>query len=72
MCDIDIGVMTWVEVQEGRTAMRRKAFSREMGTTCANVVRVMELTAIQLGTTLLGDSLFTYVMVRRCMNVHES
>jgi hypothetical protein len=33
MCDADTGLMTWVEVQEGRTAMRHKAFSREIVST---------------------------------------
>ena len=52
-----------VEVQEGRTAMRQKTNSREFETTCATVVRAMESSAIQPGTTLLGDSWFASVKV---------
>jgi hypothetical protein len=56
--------MMWVEVQEGRTAIiRQKTYSRELGTTCAKVVRAMESTAIQSGTTLLGDNWFASVKV---------
>ena len=74
MCDADTGVMMWVEVQEGRTAMRQKTYSRELGTTCATVVRAMESSAIQPGTTLLGDSWFASVKVisELMCNVNDS
>jgi hypothetical protein len=56
ICDADTRVMMWVEVQEGRTTLRQKTYSRELGTTCAIVLRAMESSAIQHGTTLLGDN----------------
>jgi hypothetical protein len=43
--------------------MRQKTYSRELGATCATVVRAMESSAIQPGTTLLGDSWFASVKV---------
>jgi hypothetical protein len=45
--------------------MRQKIYSRELGTTCPNVVRAMESTAIQAGTALLGDIWFASVKVLR-------
>jgi hypothetical protein len=56
-----MGVMMWTEIQEGKKAMREKEHNRELGTTCATVVRGMESGTFQPGTTLLGDSWFVLV-----------
>jgi hypothetical protein len=54
--------------------MRQKTHSRELGITCAFVVRAIESTAIQPGTTLLGDSWFASVKVisELMCNVNDS
>jgi hypothetical protein len=63
MCDANMGVMMWAEIQEGKEAMREKERNMELVTTCATVLRGMESGTLQPGTTLLGESWFVSVKV---------
>jgi hypothetical protein len=68
-CDASTRVIMWAGVQEGKTAMIMKSFSRELGSTCATVVRAMESIAIPSGKAFLGKNWFALVKVWKRMHV---
>eukprot|EP00873_Tetraselmis_striata_P015222 jgi/Tetstr1/435486/TSEL_024391.t1 len=57
VCDCDTGVMTYIEIQEGRDPMRVKPHAAEHGVTTACVMRMAE-TCTSTNSTLLGDAWF--------------
>ena len=61
MCDTRTGVMKFMEIQEGKDAMRLKPFAFEFGVTTGCVARMAA--ACAPGTTMLGDSWFGNVKV---------
>ena len=61
VCDTKTGVMRFMEIQEGKEAMRALPLAREMGVTAACTLRLAESCAP--GATLLGDSWFGSVKV---------
>eukprot|EP00873_Tetraselmis_striata_P019334 jgi/Tetstr1/439598/TSEL_028022.t1 len=62
VCDCDTGVMTYIEIQEGRDHMRVKPHAAEHGVTTACVMRMAE-TCTSTDSTLLGDAWFESVKV---------
>jgi hypothetical protein len=54
MCDTRTGVMKFMEIREGKEAMRQKPFANEFGVTTRCVARMT--TACAPGATILGDS----------------
>jgi hypothetical protein len=63
--DADTGMMTYMEIQEGRDPMRCKDHAAELGVTSACVLRAAT-TAFQPGATICGDSWFSSVKVSCC------
>jgi hypothetical protein len=63
--DADTGIMTYLEIQEGRDPMRCKQHAAELGVTSACVLRAAAA-AFQPGATICGDSWFSSVKVRFC------
>jgi hypothetical protein len=64
ICDTETGVMKFMEIQEGKDAMRVKPKSLTYGVTCGCTIRLAE--ACATGTTVLGDSWFGSVKVWGC------
>ena len=62
--DVDTGIMTYLEIQEGRDPMRAKEHAGELGVTSACVLRAA-VAAVQPGATVCGDSWFSSVKVRK-------
>eukprot|EP00873_Tetraselmis_striata_P011765 jgi/Tetstr1/432029/TSEL_021502.t2 len=62
VCDCDTGVMTYIEIQEGRDPMRVKPHAAGHGVTTACVMRMVE-TCTSTDSTLLGDAWFGSVKV---------
>ena len=56
MCNTETGVMKFVEIQEGKDAMRSEPFAVELGDTSGCVARMSS--ACATGATMLGDSWF--------------
>jgi hypothetical protein len=61
ICDTETGVMKFMEVQEGKEAMRVKEHSVSHGVTTGCTIRLAN--ACSPGTTILGDSWFGSVKV---------
>ena len=60
--DADIGIMIYMEIQEGKDPMRGKEHAPELGVTSACVLRAAAA-AVQPGATICGDSWFSSVKV---------
>eukprot|EP00873_Tetraselmis_striata_P006595 jgi/Tetstr1/426859/TSEL_017073.t1 len=58
VCDCSTGVMTHIEIHEGRDAMRQKPGADEHGVTTARVLRMAAEAATDTDATLLGDAWF--------------
>ena len=65
VCDASTGVMTFLEIQEGRDAMRVKEKAKDIGVTAACTHR-LAMGATKPGATVAGDSWFGSVKVRPC------
>jgi hypothetical protein len=61
MCDTETGVMKYMEIQEGKDAMRTKPFTDELGVTAGYVARMASACATY--ATMSGDSWFGSVKV---------
>ena len=58
VCDCETGVMTMLEIQEGKIAMQQATYARDFGFT----LRLAD--SCKRGTCLMGDSWFRSVKVR--------
>ena len=61
-CDADTGIMTYLDIQEGRDPTRLKKHAALHGVTTACVLRAGEA-ACDPGATICGDSWFSSVKV---------
>ena len=58
IADVDTGIIFWLELQEGKSAMLHKQFSRDLKPTSA-VVRRLITPIVSSGRTIYMDSWFT-------------